>query len=545
MRSGQSNQRHMFSQVPKAEIQRSKFDRSSNFKTTMNSGFLNPIFVDEVLPGDTFNMNVRTFARLSTPLHPVMDNMYADVFFFFVPNRLIWTHFVNFFGEQANPTDSTSFLVPTATSPAGGYANGSLQDLMGIPPGIVGITHNQLHMRAYNLIWNQWFRDQNMQNSVVVDMGDGPDTVSNYVLLRRGKRHDYFTAAFPFPQKGPAVSIPLGQTAVVKTSATEGFTGVQTPMEWRTGGAGALPTANNVPAFGAGGLPTNQGTLFNSGTSGTGAGTGLYPSNLIADLSTATSATINQLRQAFQIQKIYEKDARGGTRYTESIQAHFGVVSPDARLQRAEYLGGGSTPVNVNPIAQTSGTGATGTSTPQGSLAAMGVFSHTGGVGFTKSFTEHGVIVGLLEVRADLNYQQGLNKMWSRQTRFDYYWPSLAQIGEQSVLNQEIFCQGTAGGAADAATFGYQERYAEYRYMPSRIAGQFRSSFATPLDSWHLAQNFSSLPALNATFIQDTPPISRIVAVPSQPEFLLDVHFNLMCARPMPVYGVPGNMDRF
>jgi len=540
MRSGQSNQRHMFSQVPKAEIQRSKFDRSSNYKTTFDSGYLIPIFCDEVLPGDTFKMNVRTFARLSTPLHPIMDNMYADMFFFFVPNRLIWTHFVNFFGEQANPTDSTSFLVPQAQSPNNGYANGSLQDYMGLPTSPIGgaanwYLHNNLHPRAYNLIWNQWFRDQNLQNSVVVDMGDGPDNVANYVLLRRGKRHDYFTSALPWPQKGPAVSIPIGTTATVKTSATALVTGAQTPSHWSlASGAGAV--GNWMGGFSAGNLGVNTSSA--SASIGTA-----YPDNLFADLSTAAATTINQLRQAFQIQKIYEKDARGGTRYTESIQAHFGVVSPDARLQRPEYLGGGSTPVNVNPIAQTSGTGATGTSTPQGSLAAMGVFSHSGGVGFTKSFTEHGVILGLLEVRADLNYQQGLNRMWTRQTRFDYYWPSLAQIGEQSVRNDEIFCQGIT--ATDPLTFGYQERYAEYRYKPSIITGQFRSNFATPLDSWHLAQNFASLPTLNSTFIQDTPPIARVVAVPSQPQFLLDVHFDLQCARPMPVYGVPGNIDRF
>lgn len=259
-----------------------------------------------------------------------------------------------------------------------------------------------------------------------------------------------------------------------------------------------------------------------------------YPSNLYADLSTATAATINSLRQAFQIQKIYERDARGGTRYTELIQSHFGVVSPDARLQRPEYLGGGSSPINVNPIAQTMATGATGTTTPQGNLAAMGTFSHNG-YGFTKSFTEHCLLLGLISVRADLTYQQGMNKMWSRQTRFDYYWPALAHIGEQSVLNQEIYCVGTP--AQDTAVFGYQERYAEYRYKPSIVTGQFRSTYATPLDSWHLSQSFSGLPVLNSSFIQDAPPISRVVAVPSQPQFLMDAYISLKCARPMPVYG--------
>jgi hypothetical protein len=529
---------HQFSQVPKVEIQRSSFDRSHGFKTTFDSGYIVPIFVDEALPGDTFNLRATTFARLSTPLHPFMDNLYADVFFFFVPNRLIWTHFVNFFGEQANPSDSTSFLVPQSTAPAGGYPVGSLQDYMGLPTQVAGFLHNTLHMRAYNLIYNQWFRDQNLQNSVTVDLGDGPDTPANYVLLRRGKRHDYFTSSLPWPQKGPAVQIPLGATAVVKTATTAGFTGVQTPMKLFTAASGTNPGSSVTV-----GVSSSTGNLSSMAV-GAPSGTEFYPNNLYADLSTATAATINSLRQAFQIQKIYERDARGGTRYTELIQAHFGVTSPDARLQRAEYLGGGRTSVNVNPIAQTAGTGTTGSTTPQGNLAAVGVLSH-GGVGFTKSFTEHGVLLGFIQVTADLNYQQGLNRMWSRQTRFDFFWPALAQIGEQSVLNQEIYCQGTAGAGADLLSFGYQERYAEYRYKPSVITGQFRSTYATPLDSWHLAQKFTSLPTLASTFIQDTPPVARVVAVPSQPQFLLDCHFSLQCARPMPVYGVPGNMDRF
>lgn len=532
--------RHQFSQVPRAEIPRSTFDRSHGYKTTINGGILYPIYVDEALPGDTFHLACTTFARINTLLHPIMDNLYADVFFFAVPYRLVWTHFVNFFGEQANPADSTSFLVPqfTAHKPA----TGSLSDYMGVPvdgttPVLAGnITYNSLHHRAYNLIWNQWFRDQNLQNSVTVDLGDGPDNIANYVLLNRGKRHDYFTSSLPFPQKGVAVNIPLGNSAIVKTSASNQFTGIQTPLQLLRANTGALPGANLMAPNAA------AGTLFESTTVATLGANTLYPANLFADLTTATGATINSLRQAFQIQKIYERDARGGTRYTELIQAHFGVTSPDARLQRAEYLGGGSAPVNINPIAQTSATGLTGGGTPTGNLAAMGTFHHSG-YGFSKSFTEHCLLLGLISIRADLTYQQGLNRMFTRQTRFDYYWPALAQIGEQSVLNQEIYMVGTP--AQDTATFGYQERFAEYRYKPSIVTGQFRSTFATPLDSWHLSQSFGSLPALNAAFIADNPPMSRVVAVPSQPIFNLDCYFQLRCARPMPVYGVPGNIDRF
>lgn len=529
--------KHQFSQVPRAEIERSTFDRSHGYKTTMMAGDLVPFYVDEALPGDTHHMRVSIFMRLATPLHPFMDNMFVDVFFFAVPIRLIWSNWQKFNGEQDNPGDSTSYLIPTMTAPAGGYAIGSLHDYFGLPTGKAGVVHSSLWHRAYNLIFKEWFRDQNMQNSPTIDKGDGPDTSTNYVVLKRGKRHDYFTSCLPFPQKGPAVSLPLGTSAAVRTSATQQVSGVQQPMLMAVATTGAnVGTSQN-------GLQFNNSSI-GAGSTNVGANSiaGSYPNNLYADLTTATASTINALRNAFQIQRLYERDARGGTRYTEIIRAHFGVDSPDARLQRPEYLGGGSIPLNVNPIAQTSS--AASQPTPQGNLAAMGT-AHGSGIGFVKSFTEHCVLIGLVSARADLNYQQGLNRMFSRSTRWDFFWPALAHIGEQPVLNKEIYAQGTAGGAADDGIFGYQERYAEYRYKPSVVTGQFRSSAAQPLDTWHLAQNFTSLPVLNSTFIQEQPPVARVIAVPTEPHFLFDAYCSLKSDRPMPVFGVPGLIDHF
>lgn len=520
---------HTFSQVPRADIPRSSFDRTHGYKTTMFAGNLVPIFVDEALPGDTFNLNMTGFARLSTPIHPIMDNAWFNTFFFAVPIRLIWDNWQKFNGEQTNPGDSTDFLVPQIEAPTGGFVANSLEDYFGLPVGIEGISVSAFWHRAYNLIWNEWFRDQNLQDSVPVNLDDGPDDPADYQLLKRGKRHDYFTSCLPWPQKGESVMIPgfvsSGTPIVADQSApfpTFTVTGSGSPG----GGLSAAVTSGAVSMVNS---PTATGQLLwdNPG--------------LTLDVSTSAAATINSLRQAFQVQKLYERDARGGTRYTEILRSHFGVVSPDARLQRPEYLGGGQSPINIQQVPQTSASTFEGVETPQGNMAGYGTSVMTGH-GFSRSFTEHCVIIGLVSVRADLSYQQGLNRMWSRRSRFDFYWPALAHIGEQAVLNKEIYCDGTSD---DELVWGYQERFGEYRYKPSQITGEFRSSYPQSLDAWHLAQDFVTRPVLNASFIEDNPPFNRIVAVPAEPHFIADFHFNMRCARPMPVFGVPGLVDHF
>ena len=529
--------KHDFSRAPQATIPRASFNRSCGTKTTLDAGFLVPVFIDEALPGDTFNLKMTAFARLATPLHPFMDNMFMDSFFFAVPNRLLWENWEKFNGEQTDPDDSTDFLIPTITSPiTTGYSNGSLHDYFGIPTATPELEHSALWHRAYNLIFNEWFRDQNLQDSVILNKGDGPDAPGDYALLRRGKRHDYFTSSLPWPQKGDSVELPSQGTAPVLGIGRADQIYAQNASYYETGGTAPrpFPSAGIIDPQGGQGQTYIEEDPDNPGFPG-----------IYADLSETTAVTINALRQAFQIQKLFERDARGGTRYTEIIKSHFGVTSPDSRLQRPEYLGGGSTPIMVNPVAQTSADEVGGgADTPQGNLAAFATASIQNH-GFTKSFTEHSVIIGMVNIRADLNYQQGLSRMFSRATRFDFYWPALSHIGEQAVLNKEIYAQGTGNPIEDEAVFGYQERYAEYRYKPSIITGQFRSNFAQTLDSWHLAQDFENLPTLNQQFIEENPPVQRVLAVLDEPHLLFDSYFQLKCARPMPVYSVPGLIDHF
>lgn len=543
---------HAFSMIPKTNIQRSSFDRSFGYKTTFNEGYLIPFFCDEVLPGDTFKLKTSVLARLSTPIVPVMDNIFLDMQFFFVPNRLLWDHWTNFNGEQRDPSDSTDYLVPTVTSPAGGFGVQTIFDYLGLPTGVSNLHINSLPLRAYNLIWNEWYRDENLQESVTVEHGDS-DNLSNYKLLKRGKRHDYFTSCLPWPQKGSAVSIPLAGDISAKNLSDLPFVshpGISanhlTPLSYTL-----LGTEDSVTSTGIRDFNYSDGVVRSTSSVHTDQLSEHHGSLLLSqsDLdslantlqitsTTQNSVNVNDLRSAFQIQRLLERDARGGTRYTEILRSHFGVISPDARLQRPEYLGGCSTPVIINPVQQTS---ATTSVTPQGNLAAFGYISNTHN-DFNHSFVEHGYIIGLMSVRADLTYQQGINRMWSRQSRFDFYWPALAHLGEQAVLNKEIFAQGNE---QDDQVFGYQERYAEYRYKPSLITGKLRSSDPQSLDFWHLSQKYTTLPKLNSDFIEENPPISRVVAVQDEPHFIGDFYFNLKCIRPMPLYGVPGLIDHF
>ena len=531
MRSPNSN--HLFSRVPSVSIPRSAFKRDRTYKTCFDAGKLIPFFLDEVLPGDTFNVNVAAFARLATPVVPFMDNVYMDFQFFFVPCRLVWDNWEKFNGYQENPGDSTDFLIPQLDDHLVGV--GSLHDYFGLPSN-KEVTVNALPFRCYNLIWNEFYRDENLQDSVPVLKDDGPDpfvtgSTSTYKLLPRGKRKDYFTSCLPAPQKGPGVEIPLGGNAPVDFVTPSSSDDVTALRLYNTNGS-ALTGNYLLGQSGTSVVRVTNPSYVNGGTS-------LALPKLYADLSQTNAITINTMRQAFQIQRLYERDNLGGTRYFETLVAHFGIRSPDSRLQRPEYLGGGTLPVSIHSVAQTS---STDTESPQGNLAAVGLTGSRSAVHFSKSFVEHGYIIGLVSVRADLNYQQGIDRMWSRRTRFDFYWPALAHLGEQAVLNKEIYYQGNA---SDDQVFGYQERWAEYRYGVSKITGKLRSGVPESLDVWHLAQHFENLPVLNSEFIEENPPLSRVIAVPSEPQFVFDSLVSCKCIRPMPVYSVPGLIDHF
>lgn len=521
---------HDFAMIPRAEIPRSVFNRSSSLKTGFNAGYIIPVYVDEVLPGDTMNMNASSFCRMSTPIFPLMDNLYLDWFFFAVPYRLVWNNFEKFNGAQTNPGDSTDYELPRMTAHA--VTVGTLSDYMGCmgKDEAASVDYVSLWHRAYNLIYNEWFRDENLQDSVVVDLDDGPDANADYVLLRRGKRHDYFTSCLPFAQKGDPVTL----TAAIVGTGAPTFTLSDSGTTPRTLGSGTVGTTavNWSAAAGATGPDT----------------TAVWADPMLG----SALGTINEIREAFQIQRLLERDARGGTRYTEIVRSHFGVISPDSRLQRPEYLGGASHPIMVHPVARTSPfSGAAASNGPPAASLGAFVTTSTDRAGFVKSFTEHCLILGLVNVRADLVYQQGIDRMFDRRTRYDMYWPALAHLGEQAVVNREIFATGVGdpvAGTGDYATFGYQERYAEYRYKPSRTSGAMRSQVAAPLDAWHLGQEFSALPELNEVFIVDTPPMDRVqnvVTSAGNPNFFGDFWFQVRHARPMPTYGVPGLIDHF
>ena len=523
-----------FSSVPSVSVPRSTFDRTHSYKTTFGSGYLTPVFVDEVLPGDTLKLEMVAFARLNTPLKPFMDNLYLNSFFFFVPNRLVWDNWRKFQGEQDAGVLINSYLVPQLMTDVG-FTVGDMGDFFGLPTGIANLSVNALPFRGYNLIYNHWFRDQNLIPLLSINTSDTSDTIASYPLQRRAKAHDYFTSCLPWPQKGYAVDLNIQGTAPVKCAPNTLFD--------------ALPFANPMKMVNIlTGLPPNTTYPLNvaatSGNAYVGGTPGavimsVAPSNLYTDLTNAV-VTINSMRQAFQYQRLLERDARGGTRYAEILKSHFGVSLPEL-LWRPEYLGGGRTPIVISPVAQTSQSG----TTPQANLAAIGTAGVHGHGFHSHSFTEHGFIIGMIQVDADLTYWQGIERFWNRTTRFDYYMPVLQALGEQAVLNQELYVQSGVNAGYNLLPFGYQERWSEYRYKPSRITGQMRSSYATPLDSWHLAQNFVTLPVLGKTFIESNTPIARVVAVPSAPEFNIDILHKYICVRPMPARSIPGMIDHF
>lgn len=526
---------HTFSRVPTIDIPRSSFDRSHGHKTSMDADHLVPILIDDIIPGDTFNVNANIFARLTSPtILPIMDNMFLDTFFFFVPYRLLWDNWEKFLGAQEDPGDSIDYTIPVISGTTA-IDVGHVGNYMGLPRGWKSdefATISALPFRAYALIYNEWFRDQNLQDSVPLQTTDGPDneTYSRAANAphKRGKRHDYFTSCLPWPQKGTAVDIPVTGTIPIRGTSNG------THVESTTGtDYGELVTNNNYIQATSG--PSGvQPIRFSDDQTEVG---------LEAVVTSGGLGTINDIRLAFQTQRLLERDARSGTRYVETLKAHWGVQVPDFRLQRPEYLGGGSTPISIAPVAQTTFQGTQTIEDGKGTLSGIGTVgaSH----GFSTSFVEHGVLVGLANVRSDITYSQGIERQWEKRTRYDFYYPVLAQIGEQAVLNREIYFAG--GSAEDDQVFGYQERYAEYRYKPSRITGKLAPTAYQSLHAFHLSEEFTGRPTLGDSFIQSNTatPLDDVISVPSEPQFVVDIYFQMNCARPMPLYGVPGNMDHF